>query len=115
MVSNHLIWLRCKTARVAQFLRLGRLADAIRPPVTPWYLRRPLEYTEHFTGGEDVGPVDTALAPVYEDVTLAHARWADEGKRAKLIEVAFTEPDPVKAGQAAAELRHMIFQGRDHA
>lgn len=39
----------------------------------------------------------------------------DEQKRQTLIKVAFTEPDPVKAGQAAAELRHMILRGYDRA
>ncbi|MEV0247948.1 hypothetical protein AB0H76_15250 [Nocardia sp. NPDC050712] len=49
--------------------------------------------------------------PVYEDVMLAQARWMDEGKRRKLIEVAMSEPDPVKAGQAADELRWMHTHG----
>lgn len=105
--------LRYKAARVVRFLRLRRLADAIGPPPTPWYLRRPLPYLEHFAGAEEPTQSDVETLPVVDGVFLAYARWMDEGKRAKLIEVAFTEPDPVKAGQAAAELRHMIFQGHD--
>ncbi|TLF72907.1 hypothetical protein [Nocardia cyriacigeorgica] len=48
----------------------------------------------------------------YDDVALAGARWLAENKRAKLIEVAMTEPDPEIAGAAAAELRRMIATGQ---
>lgn len=107
-----LIGVRFTAARVAGRLRLRRLADWIRPPSTPWWLQRPLPYLEHFTGGEEPPQAVVEPLPVDDDVMLAYGRWMDDGKRAKLIEVAFTEPDPVKAGLAAAELRHMNFRGR---
>lgn len=36
---------------------------------------------------------------------------ARRDERRRLIEIAMTEPDPVKAGQAAAKLRELIAQG----
>lgn len=92
-------------------LRLRRLADRFDPPPTPWYLRKPLGYHEHFATEEDEHQSAT-LQAWYDDVVLAQARYLAERKRAKLIEVATTESDPELACAAAAELRRMIATGQ---
>ncbi|WP_454199564.1 hypothetical protein [Nocardia sp. Marseille-Q1738] len=100
-----------RTGRALRAIHLSRWADALDPPLTPWWLRRPLGYREHFVDPSEPVEDYTALSDHFEDVLLSQMHYRDGQKRAKLIEIAFTEPDPVKAGQAAAELRRMIFQG----
>ncbi|WP_280201273.1 hypothetical protein [Nocardia cyriacigeorgica] len=103
---------RRRLGSLLRSLRLRRLADRFDPPLTPWYLRKPLGYHEHFATEEDEHP--SAILPgwYHDDVLLAQARYLAERKRAKLIEVATTEPDPELAGAAAAELRRMIVPGQ---
>ncbi|HEY9414274.1 MAG TPA: hypothetical protein VIQ30_05910 [Pseudonocardia sp.] len=114
-VSDRLDLVRFRARRrlggLLLFLHLRRLADRINPPLTPWYLRPPLGYTEHFAS-VDASPSSDSPEVQYEDVFLSQARHMAKQKQVKLLEVTMTEHDPEVASKAWAELRRMILQGR---
>lgn len=117
-----------RTGRALRAIRLSRWADALDPPLTPWWLRRPLGYKEIYSGiqdgtcdicGETSTPahlcscwVPLGAMPEFEDVLLAAARYKDDQKRDKLTLEVFTNPDPDMAGRAVEELRWMSAEGK---
>lgn len=103
---------RLRLARTARFLRLRRLADAIEPKLTPWWLQRPMGYREHSAVAQEPTQEAAERLPVFEDVLLSQMQYTDEQKRKALVREAMLNPDPELAGKAAAELHRMIFEGR---
>ncbi|UGT65308.1 hypothetical protein LTT66_18230 [Nocardia gipuzkoensis] len=101
-----------RTGGALRAIHLSRWADALDPPLTPWWLRRPLGYREFFADPIEPAEGYTGLAEHFEDVLLSQMRFMDDQKRDKLIREAFTNPDPDMAGRAVEELRWMGAEGR---
>ncbi|MEU2013090.1 hypothetical protein [Nocardia sp. NPDC019302] len=101
-----------RTGRALRAIHLHRWADALDPPLTPWWLRRPLGYREVFVDPSEPAEDYTGLSEFFEDVLISQMRFRDGQKRDKLTREMFTNPDPDMAGRCVEELRWMDAEGR---
>ncbi|WP_159840192.1 hypothetical protein [Nocardia sp. CY41] len=101
-----------RAGRALRAIRLSRWADALDPPLTPWWFRRPLGYPEAFADPDEPAEDYTGLYDHFEDVLISQMRFVDNMKRDKLTREVFTNPDPDMAGRCVEELRWMNAEGR---
>ncbi|WP_280479107.1 hypothetical protein [Nocardia asiatica] len=101
-----------RAGRALRAAHLSRWADALDPPLTPWWFRRPLGYPEVFVDPDEPAEDYAGLSEFFEDAALAYMRFKDDHKRDKLTHEAFTNPDPDMAGRCVEELRWMDAEGR---